>query len=330
MSQLSEVVLELTNWCPLNCRHCSSSSGPVQASGLSEGAVLRLLDEAKSLGASQISFGGGEPTSCSLFPTALGRACSLGLGCEIYTCGVIRFVDKLGPLPERLVATAAAMNSVKFIFSIHGPRAELHDYITQSPGSFDCLVASLRAAVACGIHCEANFVPVRPNVQTLRDVVTLASACGAQRLSILRFVPQGRGLLNQGELECTWEEERAFVEDLLDLRRTSPIELRTGSPFNGIIPGNCVACRAGWAKLVVQPNGNVLPCEVFKHRERCDWGLSVYNLSLREVIAAQQLIALRKGLQEGADGVCPVHRVLRLMQQKSGVHREALEGAISR
>jgi len=311
MGCLQEVVLELTDWCPQHCRHCSSSSGRHCANHLGRDLSFRLLREATVLGAQVAGFGGGEPTASPIFGDVLQEASALGLRVEVYTCGVGANVRGPSPLAESVVASLAVIEEGKVIFSVHAPDAEAHDRITGLPGSFDCLSASMERCAAAGIRCEMNFVPIRPNASRFAEVVDLAEARGVRRLSVLRFVPQGRGFANRAKLALSLKEEDTFVAALVELRRRSRVEIRTGSPFNGIIPGNRVPCRAGAGKLVIQADGNVLPCEVFKHDERRDWGQSVHDRSLSEVIESPQFRQLRQRLERADCMRCPVHKVLR-------------------
>ena len=316
MCALSELVLELTDWCPLNCKHCSSNSGPTCRNHLSGEAALRLVREASELGAAKISLGGGEPTASPNLLAVVESANRHLLAAEVFTCGAMREGDRLGPLSADLMQALASVGGVKLIFSVHGPDSNVHDGITRSPGSFACLIASLDACLARGMDGELNFVPLRPNRACLEGIVELAEARGIERVSVLRFVPQGRGLGHRAELELTRKEEDRSVEELVQLRATTEVEIRTGSPFNGIMPGNRVPCRAGQSKLVVQADGNVLPCEVFKHSERRSWGLSIHRQSLAEILCSPQLLRLRAQLAESACLDCPVHSSLRSEQRR--------------
>lgn len=311
MRGLQELVLELTDRCPLRCRHCSSESGPRCGNHLPADRVLGLIAEAAELGATQISFGGGEPTGSPLFLSALWHTAALGLCSEVFTCGVSPDGGSLGPLPGRLIAESSGVPRGKFIFSVHGHTPELHDELTRVRGSFDCMLASLDACLASGIACEINFVPLRPNAASFADVIGLAEVRGIRRASLLRFVPQGRGLYSRDELELMPEEEGVFIRGILELRSRTDVEIRTGSPFNGIVPGNSVCCRAGAAKLVVQADGNALPCEVFKHRDRREWRLSVNELSLYDILQSPQLRRLVAFLRQSDCKTCPVHSRLR-------------------
>lgn len=325
MEGFEELTLELTDWCPSKCLHCSSNSGPTCRKFLDGKVALRLVDEAASLSAQKISFGGGEPTMAPSFIPTVERATELGLVAEVFTCG-IQSGPYLKTISDDVISKCEKFTGIKFLFSLYGADAEIHDCITQTPGSFVVLCESLRKCLDVGIECEINFVPVKINFLELEAVIELAETLGINRLSVLRFVPQGRGYENRENLELTKEEENNFVEVLLSLRNEKNIAIRTGSPFNGIIPGNQVPCRAGAGKLVVQPDGNVLPCEVYKHHKRCKWCLSIYKQTLEEILKSPCLINLRRSLKSSNCLDCPVHKVLKI-QQKFGVGYEQVSKA---
>ena len=311
MDGFEELTLELTEWCPSKCIHCSSTSGPEFNNHLSKDIAWRLVGEAAQIGAKKISFGGGEPTAISYFTDILRYVIELGMQAEIFTCGLLGTSGNLGSLDEDIVHQCRNLEGVKFIFSVHGADASVHDYVTQTPGSFELMIASMKNCLDNGIECEMNFVPMRVNTDSFEGLIELAENLGIRRVSVLRFVPQGRGTEHRNELELSYEEEDLFVEKMLYLRSRNDIEIRTGSPFNGIVPGNSVPCRAGFGKLVVQANGNVLPCEVFKHNKRCEWNLSVYEKSLTEILQSAEISVLRGLLQDRNCLECPVHRILR-------------------
>ena len=320
MAGLKELCLELTDRCPQLCLHCSSNSCPSCTAFLSRDLVSRLLREAASLGAQQISFGGGEPFVAPLLDEALEMASGLGMRAEVYTCGIRASGGQVVPLERERLARLAALPNLKLVFSFHGADPALHDSLTQVPGSFGATSASLANALSEGIECEMNFVPVRPNAFSFRAVVELAQALNIPKVSVLRFVPQGRGLDNRSRLELSREEEDTFIQELLELRSQVPLEIRTGSPFNGIVPGNAIPCRAGAQKLVVQADGNVLPCEVFKHRRTRDWGLSAYEQSLKDILRSPQIRALRALLHRAHCLACPVHSALRSAEATGNPH----------
>ncbi len=328
MEGLEEITLELCNRCPQQCLHCSSVSSPLSTDQLDRSRTLQLIHEAASLGTRRLSLGGGEPFLSEHLNEVLTEAATWGMELEVFTCGMAEVPPRLAPLPSDLLAALTKIPRLKLIFSLHGAVASTHDYLTQTEGGYSTLLTSLRRCTLLGITCEINFVPLRPNAKEFGELVSLADSLNVRRVSVLRFVPQGRGARNRDALKLCHNEEDMFVRRLLALREQSRVEIRTGSPFNGIVPGNRVPCRAGFRKLVVQPTGNVLPCEVFKHQRRCQWHLSIYERSLVDILQDASLTALRKRLQDSDCLQCPVHHTLREQQKAQGGYERIPESAI--
>ncbi len=315
MDGFEELSLELTDRCPMQCLHCSSASNPSCDNQLSKKISLQLVEEAATIGAKKISFGGGEPTIANHFIDVLTKVNNLGMYAEVFTCGVSFLDGNRCSLPDDIIHYCGIMKRVKFIFSLHGATPDIHELITQTPGSFEYLNESIEKCLRAGINCETNFVPTKINAYQLQDIVEFNQKYGLKRLSVLRFVPQGRGAKNKEGLELSRTEEDLFIESLLNLRQYSQIDIRTGSPFNNIIPDNKVPCRAGISKLVVQANGNVLPCEVYKHVKRRKWNLSVYHRTITQILNYPGLLRLRSSLKRNNCLDCPIHSALRSLQK---------------
>jgi len=278
-----------------------------------------------------VSFGGGEPTASPVFLDVLRKLNLMHIPAEVFTCGVAGDQGKITPFSQDLVGTFQELRrGLTLVFSFHGSYGELHDDITQVVGSYDCLCESIMRCVDAGLTCTANFVPLRVNVSDFENVVKLVEDIGVKKFSVLRFVPQGRGAENKFELQLSREEEVAFVDRLAVQRARSDMMIRTGSPFNGIIPDNNVLCRAGISKLVVQADGNVLPCEVFKADARKDWNASVYDQTLTDILKSTKFVSLQRALKRVGCGDCPVHSCLHqeLTTSISGVCHEISDASV--
>jgi radical SAM protein with 4Fe4S-binding SPASM domain len=328
MNGFEELTLELTDWCPSFCRHCSSNSGPNCTRQLGRALAVNLVEQAAALGAQKVGFGGGEPTASPDFLSVLRRTTELDMHAEVFTCGFGTSGQRLVPLDTGLLGGIRSLPNLKMIFSVHGGSSEVHDFVTQRAGSFAVLLESIAECRTLNLVCEINFVPMRVNVHEFASLVDLAEQLDIRRISVLRLVPQGRGFTNMGILELSAEEEDAFVAELMRLRDKRNIDIRTGSPFNGIVPGNAIACRAGSGKIVVQADGNVLPCEVFKHDERRQWNLSVHRQSLREILESEEIGALRAFLQHTSCLDCPIHKALRLARILEAKHEQVPKAAV--
>ncbi len=191
MAHLQELVLELTDCCPLQCVHCSSHSGAVCSSRLPFQTPVRLVREAGQLGATKVSLGGGEPMCSPDLLAVIRTVADVGATPEIFTCGA-RGTPPVA-IPDTMIRPLAAVPHLRVIFSIHGSTPHVHDSITEVPGSFRALTQSLDRFLQAGVQCELNFVPLRVNVAQFLEVVRFAEKRGVSRLSLLRFVPQGRG-----------------------------------------------------------------------------------------------------------------------------------------
>ncbi len=328
MEGLEELTLELCDRCPQRCLHCSSNSSPTCSHEVDLTHSLRLIREAAALGTRKLSLGGGEPLLSDHLQQVLDAAVQSGMHVEVFTSGLASLPPHATPIADHVLRSWNELPHFKVIFSLQGATESVHDYVTQTEGSYRVLLASLERCLASGIACEVNFVPLRPNVAEFSRVVDIASSLGLRKVSVLRFVPQGRGAQNQRRIELSWDEENMFVQQLVRLRESQSIAIRTGSPFNGIVPGNRVPCRAGAQKLVVQADGNVLPCEVFKDQRRRAWRLNIYEQSLADILRSPKLIRLRKALQESDCLECPIHCSLRKQLRMEGEHERISEPAI--
>ncbi len=330
MRRLQELVIELTDRCPLRCGHCSSNSGPNRKNALPHDIVKKILVEAAALHTRKISFGGGEPTIAPHFLEILHETIRHGFAAEVFTSGVIFDGQQRAAAfsNDFAVKLSTLGKTVTMVFSFHGSCPAVHDSVTGICGSFELLIDSASKCQAQGVSCAANFVPLGNNFQDFENTVRRVESLGIVKLSILRFVPQGRGLINRSDIELSREEEDRFVEELLHIRRGTSIEIRTGSPFNSIIPENDVPCRAGFQKLVVQADGNVLPCEVFKHQGRKNWGATIYESRLLDVLNLPQFVELKKTIYQSHCATCPVHSELRDNQLLEEVPRGLSQAAV--
>ncbi len=308
---LDEITLELTNYCYLNCLHCSSSSSPHCNNQIDVINAKRIINEAKSLNISKISFGGGEPTAHPNFIEILSYATDLNIPVEVFSCGILIRNERLLPLSNDIISNAENNPKVKYIFSIHGATENVHDEIAQKKGSFNTLIQTLNLFKNAEISFQLNFVPMIKNHHHLRDIIKLAATFNIKKISILRFVPQGRGESNKHDLQLSQDQENYFINTLRKNRLYDSMELRTGSPFNEIIKENNIPCRAGFQKLVIQADGNVIPCEVFKHKNRCKWGLSVFEKSLEEILCNKAIENLHHKLKQHNCMKCPIHNPTR-------------------
>lgn len=155
---------------------------------------------------------------------------------------------------------------------------------------------------------------MRPNFRELPEVVALAQRLGVRRVSILRFVPQGRGARSMGWLDLSPSDNKELAHLIAACRaNASEVTIRTGSPFNELLPGNNVPCRVGVDKLIIQPNGDVVPCEALKRYPLSQWGTNVHKMSMAAIWATLGTSRIVQSVLTEGEGpfACPAQQLLR-------------------
>ena len=99
------------------------------------------------------------------------------------------------------------------------------------------------------------------NYKQLPDIMECLEIVGIKNISILNFVPQGRGRENSEALMLDAEELREFSSILNRARKKFNWNVRIGIPLNGKISH---LCNAGTEKLDIKYDGTILPCPAFK------------------------------------------------------------------
>ncbi len=255
---LSEIKIEVTHRCPLACVHCSSDASPSCSREMDKADCLRVISQAAAAGVKEAALSGGEPLIWPHVLEAAHLAAKKGMKVDVYTCGnVPDILEVMRALKEVGVAKA--------VFSVFGADEITHERITRTKGSLNLTLAALVSARDVGLTVEIHFVPIADNFAQLEAVADLARKNGCGRISVLRFVPQGRGYLMRTYVLSKMQnlELKRTIERL----RRSGIEIRTGSPYNFLLLNDQPRCSAGIDRLIVGPNLQVYPCDAFKQIE---------------------------------------------------------------
>ena len=124
-----------------------------------------------------------------------------------------------------------------------------------------CLLRSLWNASHSGLETDVHFIPMKPNYKEFSDILEMLEIAGTHNISILNFVPQGRGLKNVTELRLSDAELSEFMEILDNCKRLYSGNIRIGIPLMG---DSSHKCNAGLEKLDIKFDGTILPCPAFK------------------------------------------------------------------
>jgi radical SAM protein with 4Fe4S-binding SPASM domain len=252
---LQELKIEVTHKCPLICVHCSSDATPLCGREMSREKCFSIINEAIGMGVKDISISGGEPLVYPYIVELVKLINSYNIHVSLYTCGnVLNKAEIFKSLKQ------AGLDRV--IFSLYSNDDKEHDRITRTPGSFIQTLSAISEANINLIPTELHFVAMKNNYHKLSAVINLAQSCGISRVSVLRFVPQGRGALLDNQV--------LGRVDNLNLRRTiiqlrnSGFDIRTGSPWNVLRVNEHPECNSGINRIIVSPDMKIFPCDAFK------------------------------------------------------------------
>ena len=126
---------------------------------------------------------------------------------------------------------------------------------------FDLVTLSMIKAKSSGLNTDAHFIPTKINYKELEDIIEMLNVAEFDELSILNFVPQGRGKINEYLLSLSENEFKEFVEIFNRCKDKFKGNLRVGIHLQG---EDTHKCTAGLSKLVIKYDGTVLPCAAFK------------------------------------------------------------------
>lgn len=304
MPRLKELVMDITNKCPMSCLHCSANSSPALNRFISYEKAVEIISDARGLGVEILSLTGGEPLLHPRLPDMISYAYQIG-------CTDIRlFTSGFGVCDWGALKSAGLK---KVFFNLQAANAELHDHIASTKGSFNMVMKQVVEAKRVGLYVGFHFVPMKPNWRELPEVVKLAKKLNVDEVGVLRFVPQGRGLTNIHILQLDSDEFSSFLRMVSELlKNNGRAWIRMGCPFNAlaglITEWRKKKCPAADEMCHVLIDGSVAPCSAFKYQSNLKAG-NVYKKRLKDMYlnGFSNFLAIRHSL--GAEYDCTAQKM---------------------
>lgn len=248
------LLAELTYRCPLHCVFCYN---PVdyakQHQELDTQEWIRVLREARTLGAAQLGLSGGEPLLRDDLEEIVREARSLGYYSNLLTSGIGMTEARIAALKD------AGLDHIQLSFQ--DSTKELNDFLS-STKTFE-----LKNRVAALIKqydypMVLNCVLHRYNIDHVQQILEMAEAMGAEYVELANTQFYSWAYLNRDQLMPTREQvERAeAVTDAFREKVKGRMKLFFVMPdYHATRPKKCTN---GWGKLfiTVQADGTVLPC----------------------------------------------------------------------
>ncbi|WP_139558637.1 pyrroloquinoline quinone biosynthesis protein PqqE [Methylotetracoccus oryzae] len=248
------LLAELTYRCPLQCPYCSN---PVDfAQHLDELGTedwLRVLSEARAMGAVQLGLSGGEPLTRPDLAILVRHARQLGYYSNLITSGQ-------GLTEERIVELReAGLDHIQI--SIQSPEKTLNDQLAGTE-SFENKKAVARLVKKHGYPMVLCVVIHRQNIHQMREILEMAIELQADYLELANTQYYGWALLNRAQLLPT----RAQFEEAEAIAQDYKARLQGRMKIYYVVPDyyedRPKACMNGWGTtfLTIAPDGLALPC----------------------------------------------------------------------
>jgi len=149
----------------------------------------------------------------------------------------------------------------KIVFDFQAWDEVLYNKLMGTKNYFDYVKISMIRASLTNLKTDAHFIPNKINYKELPDIIEMLNIANFNCLSILSFVPQGRGLTNNSALALNEEEMIEFINLYNKNKDYFNGKIRLGIP---LLKEDTHLCNAGMSKLVIKFDGTVLPCPAFK------------------------------------------------------------------
>ncbi|RIZ70219.1 MAG: pyrroloquinoline quinone biosynthesis protein PqqE [Methylococcales bacterium] len=248
------LLAELTYSCPLQCPYCSNPIDYTHYQAeLSTEDWLRVLTQARKMGAVQLGFSGGEPLTRKDLPELVKHARDLGYYSNLITSGYGLTEEKIITLKE------AGLDHIQV--SIQASSQELNDHIAGT-ASFTHKQEVAHLVKKHGYPMVLCVVLHRENIHQMPEILAMAEELGADYLELANTQYYGWAHINRDLLLPTQEqfEKAEAIAQAFKEKVTGKMKIYYVVP--DFYEDRPKACMNGWGTtfLTIAPDGVALPC----------------------------------------------------------------------
>jgi len=275
------LLAELTYRCPLHCVFCYN---PVDfardESEISTDDWLRVLREARDLGAVQCGFSGGEPLQRADLEQLVAEARRLGYYTNLLTSGI--------GLNEARVAALKQAGLDHIQLSFQDSTREVNDFLS-STRTFDLKRQAAALIKSQGFPMVMNCVIHRMNIDHLDKIIELAVELDAEYLELANTQFYSWAHVNREHLLPTREQLQRAEATTNRWREKLGTKMKLFFVVPDYYESRPKKCMNGWGNvfLTITPDGTALPC----HTARMLPGLAfpnVRDMSVRDIWHASE------------------------------------------
>jgi pyrroloquinoline quinone biosynthesis protein E len=253
------LLAELTYACPVQCPYCSNPMD-ISASRKNELTTdewIRVMRQARKLGAVQLGFSGGEPLIRPDLEQLIAEASSLGYYSNLITSAI-------GLNKEKITAfKAAGLGHIQISFQ--GSNRESNK-LFGGTDSFEQKMMMTKEVINQELALGLNFVLHRDNLHQVKEFLVMAESLGAEFVELANCQYYGWAMHNREHLLPS----RQQLQDAEDVTNEFREQYSGAMNIFFVAPDyyddRPKKCSNGWGTtfITVTPEGDVLPCQSAK------------------------------------------------------------------
>lgn len=246
----------LTDKCNLKCKHCSLDFNK-KSNDLTYEQAKKIVDLLSNYGFFMISFGGGEPLVVPYFKELLKYTSNKKINSIIATNGILLDQEEIN-FYENHGVSAIAISLDSYI-------KDKHEEI-RGKNTFDKTVEGISLVQKSNMGLIVSIAINDNNYEGFEHLINYIRELGAEKVKI-QIVIKKRG--NKYELDLNKVNRLNLINSCQDL-------IAKGIPAT-FFSFTCYAnhhaykinnyqgqvCKIGGNKIIIQQNGNVIPCELY-------------------------------------------------------------------
>ena len=200
--------------CNERCKFCyyiQTLKDKEKEKDLSTEEVKKRIQYIRNQGISILEFTGGEPTIRNDLPELITYAKNLGFESISMITNGLRLAQK--EYARKIVEAGVD----DFLISIHGDAADVHDRVTEIPGSYDKAVACVKNLMEFPVKVRANCVISGLNYDRAVKTLELYHSLGLQTANFILFNPIVEADWKSApELNVPYSEAAPHIKDAID------------------------------------------------------------------------------------------------------------------
>lgn len=245
---------ELTYACPLQCPYCSNPVDYVRyRNDLTTDEWLRVLREARRMGAVQLGFSGGEPLVRQDLEHLIAESRKLGYYTNLITSGI--------GLDEARIRTFKQAGLDHIQLSFQAPFKELNDYLAGTE-CFEKKLEAARLIKQYGFPMVLCFVRHRLTDDYVEDFLKLAIELEADYVELAMIQNLAWDFVNRKALLPTKEQLERSEKIAKAYQASLKGKMKIYYVVQDYYEPRPKPCMGGWGNifLTIAPDGTALPC----------------------------------------------------------------------